>query len=206
MQLIKSVTAGGISIHSLRVEGDQVESCEKEDIHISIHSLRVEGDSMLEMWHMLNAISIHSLRVEGDGDTIKQTGAVGHFNPLPPCGGRHYKSTLRKYALDFNPLPPCGGRLTTPDRQREWTYFNPLPPCGGRPSASIVNINDIPISIHSLRVEGDFLLDAGVPENIVFQSTPSVWRETDERYGGMTEPIFQSTPSVWRETLQAMLL
>ena len=184
MQLIKSVTAGGISIHSLRVEGDQVESCEKEDIHISIHSLRVEGDSMLEMWHMLNAISIHSLRVEGDGDTIKQTGAVGHFNPLPPCGGRHYKSTLRKYALDFNPLPPCGGR----------------------PSASIVNINDIPISIHSLRVEGDFLLDAGVPENIVFQSTPSVWRETDERYGGMTEPIFQSTPSVWRETLQAMLL
>ena len=38
------------------------------------------------------------------------------------------------------------------------------------------------ISIHSLRMEGDFLSDAGVPENIVFQSTPSAWRETQTDY------------------------
>ena len=47
----------------------------------------------------LHAISIHSLRVEGDGDTIKQTGAVGHFNPLPPCGGRQQNCTAFRLKL-----------------------------------------------------------------------------------------------------------
>ena len=167
-----------ISIHSLRVEGDkdatrggsglryfnplppcggrhECPCADVEPVFISIHSLRVEGDltAAQRWWEWI--ISIHSLRVEGDGDTIKQTGAVGHFNPLPPCGGRHarrydgrqrllfqstpsvWRETATLYACtkameDFNPLPPCGGRLTTPDRWRERNYFNPLPPCGGR--------------------------------------------------------------------------
>ena len=34
-------------------------------------------------------ISIHSLRVEGDQIGLISTGRIGHFNPLPPCGGRH---------------------------------------------------------------------------------------------------------------------
>ena len=36
---------------------------------------------------------------------------------------------------------------------------------------------------------------------VVFQSTPSVWRETRSRLSAISQPIFQSTPSVWRETL-----
>ena len=34
----------------------------------------------------------------------------------------------------------------------------------------------------------------------VFQSTPSVWRETSVFTDSVKIRIFQSTPSVWRET------
>ena len=79
------------------------------------------------------------------------------------------------------------------------------------------------ISIHSLRMEGDrpFLPDLHIL--IIFQSTPSAWRETSEhRCSSAVAPIsihslrmegdmplhrafmilltFQSTPSAWRET------
>ena len=56
-------------------------------------------------------------------------------------------------------------------------HFNPLPPCGGR------------LTIYELLERGR-----------LFQSTPSVWRETffDKIKSGLY--IFQSTPSVWRET------
>ena len=36
----------------------------------------------------------------------------------------------------------------------------------------------IPISIHSLRMEGDEIPDSPTTGNVVFQSTPSAWRET----------------------------
>ena len=56
------------------------------------------------------------------------------------------------------------------------------------------------ISIHSLRVEGDsgFTLVPNPEE--AFQSTPSVWRETQMRMQKHVVRGFQSTPSVWRET------
>ena len=57
------------------------------------------------------------------------------------------------------------------------------------------------ISIHSLRMEGDRLVD-GFRQTIEgFQSTPSAWRETP--YLSETHPTqsFQSTPSAWRETI-----
>ena len=56
-------------------------------------------------------------------------------------------------------------------------YFNPLPPCGGRPPAPSTPLT-----------------------RSVFQSTPSVWRETRRRVDSLWKLIFQSTPSVWRET------
>ena len=80
-----------------------------------------------------------------------------------------------------------------------------------------------PISIHSLRMEGDVCPHVFLLSDMKFQSTPSVWRETCRHrslhgnqfhfnplppYGGRlppcksfrTEEGFQSTPSVWRET------
>ena len=57
------------------------------------------------------------------------------------------------------------------------------------------------ISIHSLRVEGDAIIAYLISNVKIFQSTPSVWRETgcddDEEDA---DNGFQSTPSVWRET------
>ena len=78
-----------ISIHALRVEGDQrgrdlrrdaqdfyprppgggrrwLQGVFKTDWTISIHALRVEGDSNVVSFLIENKISIHALRVEGD--------------------------------------------------------------------------------------------------------------------------------------------
>ena len=124
----------GISIHSLRVEGD------REHLHlaggpryfnplppcggrpllpdhhvqgrsISIHSLRVEGDVNVNWLYARILISIHSLRVEGDINIICVRHAEHDFNPLPPCGGRLRSASLSSLPAYFNPLPPCGGRL-----------------------------------------------------------------------------------------------
>ena len=78
-------------------------------------------------------ISIHSLRVEGDESIDIKTDAENDFNPLPPCGGRR--------PILFKLLSKI--------------YFNPLPPCGGRRAVQGLPVASHPISIHSLRVEGD---------------------------------------------------
>ena len=125
---------------------------------ISIHSLRVEEDMVNSPnWHKAIQISIHSLRVEKDFFKIIFIAYCYYFNPLPPCGGRHKRSVLLNDVFRyFNPLPPCGGRLNQIRhkyrRQKISIHslrveedelpkchnliykmnFNPLPPCGGR--------------------------------------------------------------------------
>ena len=57
----------GISIHALRVEGDNNEFNTWKTAFISIHALRVEGDEThFDMPKQVPKISIHALRVEGD--------------------------------------------------------------------------------------------------------------------------------------------
>ena len=95
---------GGISIHSLRMEGDDLGSWSLRNWWISIHSLRMEGDlprqrSGLHLQNfnplpphggrlprrglvpVLSGISIHSLRMEGDSKTAQES--VFHF--AYPC-------------------------------------------------------------------------------------------------------------------------
>ena len=62
-------------------------------------------------------------------------------------------------------------------------HFNPLPPHGGRPK----------------RAER---LLAG----LIFQSTPSAWRETSLDVRNCLCVGFQSTPSAWRETAFVVVL
>ena len=57
-----------ISIHSLRMEGDDITFLHFDVQSISIHSLRMEGDNRIKHKpHLGIIISIHSLRMEGDG-------------------------------------------------------------------------------------------------------------------------------------------
>ena len=100
-------------------------------------------------------ISIHSLRVEGDPGAVKLNLPILYFNPLPPCGGRRQgRFAGRKFlSISIHSLRVEG-------------------------DVAVVALDDIVhISIHSLRVEGDV---ESLPslQRILFQSTPSVWRET----------------------------
>ncbi len=102
-----------------------------------------------------------------------------HFNPLPPHGGR---PNLHKTQLPFryfNPLPPHGGRQQEERKKARATYhFNPLPPHGGRLihpfTYHLISTYFNPLPPHGGR------LDRGHIHThfIVFQSTPSAWRET----------------------------
>ena len=56
--------------------------------------------------------------------------------------------------------------------------FNPLPPHGGRHGSSTVARQVHSISIHSLRMEGDYVKSMRYVVLFTFQSTPSAWRET----------------------------
>ena len=145
-----------------------------------------------------------------------------HFNPLPPCGGRHFCGILYISHKNFNPLPPCGGRHSAFTFSNFAHDFNPLPPCGGRlraisPNGGFGAFQSTPsvwretywtgskkdgtrISIHSLRVEGD--LDSRSDRVLIAISIHSLRVEGDEIMPliPVCDSTFQSTPSVWRET------
>ena len=82
----------------------------------------------------------------------------------------------------------------------EWKYFNPLPPHGGRLAASSPVRGAYNISIHSLRMEGD--------RPRFFRRTRRAYFNPLPPHGGrqcvgeweMELYPFQSTPSAWRET------
>ena len=167
-----------ISIHSLRVEGDVVKYNTMMDDGISIHSLRVEGDLRWMLSRLWRTISIHSLRVEGDNMRPIHITLPFDFNPLPPCGGRrrhvgqfaanHCISihSLRvegdrdeiispRDEIDFNPLPPCGGRPMYRQSAAQRTQFQSTPSVWRETKHALGDDDNVGISIHSLRVEGD---------------------------------------------------
>ena len=77
---------------------------------ISIHSLRVEGDQVFKIRRFTTK---HFNPLPPCGGRPKTSPADAqdiHFNPLPPCGGRRHNSLMFSSFFNFNPLPPCGGR------------------------------------------------------------------------------------------------
>ena len=125
-----------ISIHSLRMEGDQGSSrYTAPSPHfnplpphggrpsgiltmtiphcISIHSLRMEGDiQRLGKSPEPRNISIHSLRMEGDGGGDREILFEMTLFQSTPSAWRETSGTCdsQQDRLDFNPLPPHGGR------------------------------------------------------------------------------------------------
>ena len=123
---------------------------------ISIHSLRVEGDDSIPIDGLAEATfqSTPSVWRETHSNVVIKM-RFCHFNPLPPCGGRQTTRWSGQIPLQFQSTPSVW-RETFGRGYQSGTHgnFNPLPPCGGR-----LNINrlfsSMVISIHSLRVEGD---------------------------------------------------
>ena len=92
------------------------ESGENRDIpkEISIHALRVEGDQAAKNCLSARRISIHALRVEGDGFDCSQLFSAKLFLSTPSG----WRATLTSHGiqqryLNFYPRPPGGGRPVT---------------------------------------------------------------------------------------------
>ncbi len=106
-------------------------------------------------------ILIHSLRMEGDIMLSPRAAHMRYFNPLPPYGGRHAADERLQSCccISIHSLRMEGDQIKT-FSNASWSDFNPLPPYGGR------------------RCEVLWLL-----LDFLFQSTPSVWRETAILHG-----------------------
>ena len=83
---------------------------------ISIHSLRMEGDQIVLYYFVHPYISIHSLRMEGD-QVLRSCPRLAPVFQSTPSAWRETKrlNDLRQCINYFNPLPPHGGRLGVPD-------------------------------------------------------------------------------------------
>ena len=147
---------------------------------ISIHSLRMEGDA--ELVCKLSKNSLFQSTPSAWRETYLGRGEKAvdqHFNPLPPHGGRlvdnctycpwrafqstpsAWRETRQKgqarWKRRFQSTPSAWRETGVISRTKDsGKYFNPLPPHGGRPVP--VSSQQVPctISIHSLRMEGDF--------------------------------------------------
>ena len=171
-------------------------------ICISIHALRVEGDEWSRATRAAGSyfyprppgggrpysadqrsiacvvISIHALRVEGDKNMGSAWKLKKYFYPRPPGEGRLFNSFDIFFVVVFLSTPSgwratglwlnngviyyisihalrvegdCGYRL----RRARISYFYPRPPGGGRLPVVTPDADSIRISIHALRVEGD---------------------------------------------------
>ena len=109
-----------------------------------------------------SAISIHSLRMEGDLPAHVVRFRIPYFNPLPPYGGRRQCRRRNDGHNRFQSTPSVW-RETSP-------IFSP-------------NFSPSGISIHSLRMEGDYDSACPFPGRRHFNPLPP--------YGGRP-PIFRS--------------
>ena len=146
-----------ISIHSLRMEGDLTQQQQNYVFaNISIHSLRMEGDSSFcSSRNGTFYISIHSLRMEGDAQLETIAFERLYFNPLPPHGGRRKVSPGSNGGKNFNPLPPHGGRPILVLEIFPDDLFQSTPSAWRETLVRASFSQNLEISIHSLRMEGD---------------------------------------------------
>ena len=77
---------------------------------ISIHTLRVEGDQTMFLLFPLHDISIHTLRVEGDdGFRHGKTNFCKFLSTPSVWRVTVFMLILALTARNFYPHPPCGG-------------------------------------------------------------------------------------------------
>ena len=115
------------------MEGDEIGFDRRDDDGISIHSLRMEGDdyrlvTIIRARHF-NPLPPHGGR-PGSGRRVIMTIT---FQSTPSAWREtHRRLPDLRSSRYFNPLPPHGGRRCTASTTRNTAHFNPLPPHGGR--------------------------------------------------------------------------
>ena len=123
-----------ISIHALRVEGDQRSLYHVDEAIISIHALRVEGDSITTPDGVVIFISIHALRVEGD---LCFLGCHQPFRVISIHALRVEGDCPKQHGADFSRISIHALRVEGDRRSRRESgraeNFYPRPPGGGRP-------------------------------------------------------------------------
>ena len=146
-----------ISIHSLRMEGDEPRLQMFPGFRISIHSLRMEGDREIADIQTADMLFQSTPSAWRETSCRQRKGVCYvYFNPLPPHGGRQLVLFFLMIQLLFQSTPSAWRETSavflhaaqvifqsTPSAWREtflklggstkWKYFNPLPPHGGRP-------------------------------------------------------------------------
>ena len=149
---------------------------------ISIHSLRMEGDRHMlpRLRHAL--ISIHSLRMEGDKIRLGLFFQLGHFNPLPPHGGRQEYISGCEVGTVFQSTPSAWRETPSDSTGHGLSSFQSTPSAWRETQAIRIPCPPVCISIHSLRMEEDLVFLYILIHREKFQSTPSAWRETRADY------------------------
>ena len=145
---------------------------------ISIHSLRMEGDNDFGYNLISDNISIHSLRMEGDDTHSGKNRQKTYFNPLPPHGGRRISSYHSGILRAFQSTPSAWRETSLFSKHFTNVHISIH---SLRMEGDTIPENDLAsvvISIHSLRMEGDPIADNTFNVLETFQSTPSAWRET----------------------------
>ena len=150
----------GISIHALRVEGDQALTPNTVRARLFLSTPSGWRATTIPLRRLVcPVISIHALRVEGDDYAEVQYAVQANFYPRPPGGGRQDSSVavsgnwrisihaLRvegdvKYDIVSPPLPDISIHALRVEGDRNHKH----------------NRVSCKISIHALRVEGDFVL------------------------------------------------
>ena len=154
--------------------------------------------------------------------------SMSNFNPLPPCGGRPCSSPQAASASLFQSTPSVwretlllGFFLLLFKFQSTPSVWRETPDASGKSGIQPISIHslrvegdpavqyDAPresISIHSLRVEGDYRRHLHRCHLSDFNPLPPCGgRRKTGAYTTRLTP-FQSTPSVWRETFGRTLL
>ena len=167
-------------------------------------------------------ISIHSLRMEGDNCSHRVTLQNVHFNPLPPYGGRPERRCLAMKRFKFQSTPSVWRETFCSSAFRDTLSFQSTPSVWRETDTIIPIYLDGSISIHSLRMEGDYIyytpsqnrsisihslrMEGDEVKTVGYIATNisihSLRMEGDRSKVSVLLPVmpFQSTPSVWRET------
>ena len=220
-------TARTISIHALRVEGDDPDDVLHFVLNPDFYPRPPGGGRPLPLPVAMRAIlflstpsgwratSFRSTRISrclflstpsgwrATHATAAAASSGRYFYPRPPGGGRPYNGgyafAARRY---FYPRPPGGGRLITnvAGNRRAEISIHALR-VEGDSSAPRPGPTNSRISIHALRVEGDWLVRIAQYFRFDFYPRPPGGGRPFRACSSSGTPfLFLSTPSGWRAT------